>query len=244
TLAALVDNHNSGEHAHLRLWDTTTRKELARFRCRSASGANSVGFTPDGKALLCFCTRGVAVPRASAAVSEGGDFKRPGPLQALELPPRRGRRGALCPDGKTLVVGGFGLALYDLQTGNELAPLDGRQVYDLAVSRDGRWLASSHPGGKVTAWDLKGRNHLWTASAHEGKSGSVVAFSPDGAEVASAGGDARLVILSRDKGAVRSTFDFSSHRLTHNPYGVSFTPDGKTLVVAGLGVGVGIYLWE
>jgi WD40 repeat protein len=95
------------------------------------------------------------------------------------------------PDGKTLAVSGINAALYDLTTGKEVARLKGKHgALYLAVSGDGRWLATADDrAGQVSLWDVRRRKRLWTITpwtAPAVPGWLALAFSPDGEALAAA----------------------------------------------------------
>ena len=106
-------------------------------------------------------------------------------------------------------------------------PLEhGVRLQAVAVSPDGRLLATGTDDGKVWLWDTRDRRRLGPPLA--GHAGAVldVAFSPDGTLVASAGED-RMVRLW-DVGARRAAGrPLAGHGAAVTS--VEFSPDGRTL---------------
>jgi WD40 repeat protein len=114
----------------------------------------------------------------------------------------------------------------------------------LAVSPDGKRLATGAADGTVKMWDAEKLRQLASlAGAHLGGAKSVQ-FSPDGNWLASGGADktAKLWDVSKDKPELQHKFE--SHEGSVNA--VAFSPDGKQL---GAGTGVPkksgtIHVWD
>ena len=116
-------------------------------------------------------------------------------------------------------------------------------VYCVAVSPDGKALASGARDGSVICWDAAAARPKWTAEAHRDNGNgytqvSSVAFSPDGKTLASGGWDKAVRFWDAATGELRLT-------LPHVGlvYSVAFSPDGKTLASGEHGTGI-IRLWD
>ena len=84
----------------------------------------------------------------------------------------------------------FSIKVWDVETGNVLQTLPGHRadVYTVAFSPDGRWIASGSEDSTVKIWDGRSGELVHTFRGHTGIVTSV-AFSPD---------DRRLISGSRD----------------------------------------------
>lgn len=96
----------------------------------------------------------------------------------------------------------------------------------LAVSADGRLLATSHRE-QIRLWDGSGK--LLRTFGHEFGGVSSLAFSPDGSMLASAGLDANVLFWDVSTGQQKS----SLRDQLVSTFAVSFTADGRNLVIGG-----------
>ncbi|MGH9752663.1 MAG: WD40 repeat domain-containing protein [Blastocatellia bacterium] len=80
--------------------------------------------------------------------------------------------------------------LWDAQTGQELATLEGHDfdVYSVAFSPNGKTLASGSGDNTIKLWDPQTGQELATLKGH-GRRVRSVAFSPDGKTLASGSED-------------------------------------------------------
>ena len=114
-----------------------------------------------------------------------------------------------------------------------------RTVLGIAFSPDGKLLASGgfdNDQGNYFArlWDVQTGREL-RRFVHGKRSYGIpcLAFSPDGQTLATVPHDGRLRLFDVDTGKERKAFAADGSRRDH---GVAFTPDGKTVAVAGVAV--------
>ncbi len=101
-------------------------------------------------------------------------------------------------------------------------------IHSVAVSPDGKTLASGSKDREVKLWDLAGGREIVAFQGHSHWVISV-AFSPDGGQLATASND-RTVRLW-DAGSGKEIYSMSAHRPWASA--VAFSADGKTLASAG-----------
>ncbi|HKI35563.1 MAG TPA: serine/threonine-protein kinase [Gemmataceae bacterium] len=170
------------------LWDLEGRRLRSTLAGHGGS-IMAIAFAPDGQTLATGDTSGLVRLWDPAGVSERASF-RGDPLAVRAL--------AFTPDGRTLVSAGNGdkdVKLWKVATQEQVGTLTGHEnvVLTLAVSSDGRLLATGSRDGIVKIWDLSSENLLATLHAHQG-SVLTAAFSPDGSTLVT-GGEDRLVKL-------------------------------------------------
>lgn len=142
-------------------------------------------------------------------------------------------------NGSVLVTGGgdgSGIKLTDVASGSVLAEFAGFQAFipqePLAVSPDGRRVATGNPDGRVLIRDVASRRILASSPKRVGFA-SDLAFSPDG----------NVLAIAESRGAI-SLWNLSGRRSWRRLTGlagntgpairVAFSPDGRTLASGGM----------
>ncbi len=138
-------------------------------------------------------------------------------------------KAALSADGTRLAVTSqYGLWLRDGHTGEEIARLGGAADgirRSLAFSPDGSILAGGGSDGRVRLWDVASGSYKDTPERHRGKV-LAMAFSADGATLATTGGEDKRIRLW-DVATARHEATLAGHRW--DVVSVAFSPDGRTL---------------
>jgi WD40 repeat protein len=171
----------------MKLWDTMTGKLVQTINLQ-ANFANSVAFSPDGK-WLAAGTATVQGQRGEIVLWELATGKE---LRTLKAQAKGAPRIVFSPDGKRLAAAYGGdegaLKLWDPASGKELLALGGKESTTcLAISPNGKWIASGGFDETVKVWDAAtGREILSVKAVGEANDRFVysVAFSPDGKRLA------------------------------------------------------------
>ncbi len=213
----------------VKLWDLETRETTARLG--PVPPVRAVAISPDGTTLASEHNGTVELWEVATGTNTATLEGRPGDLRyrAVAFSP---------PDGATLaVVSGYStVKLWDWATGANYADLDhDSHVTSFAFSSDGTRLASTS-GEVVTLWDPATGEPTGVLEGHTHWVGAV-AFSPDGATLASQAGWDGLVKL----------WDVETQRTVatiENVKGgsaMAFSSDGATLACAS---GYLVKLWD
>lgn len=147
----LAASNEQGVH----VWEIATGQKGLYQRTREPQ---SVVFAPDGRTFAV-----VRVEEGSVEVCEAATGH---PLQLFPGAVRVFGRAAFSPDGKHVVttcnLSGGRLRLWNLESGTEVQRLPGHEVaiQALALSADGKTLASSEGDGRLLLWDLSARRLL------------------------------------------------------------------------------------
>jgi WD40 repeat protein/serine/threonine protein kinase len=229
----------SGDGKEFKVWNAETFEELFTVQ----RPAEQLAFAPDGGTLVAAAT---TMGPSRVHTFTRWDVATHQPLSALSaevsVEPVRAFH-CLGRDGKTLFVvqqhGATFIPAIDTGTGKERFPHQGHAapLNAVAVSPDGRRLASAGEDYAVKVWDLAGGRLLHSLTAHKDDVCGLV-FSPDGKLLASASQDGSIGLWDLDRGSEMRALHWHSR----SPSRLRFSPDGRHLVV-GSDRGV-VQTWE
>ncbi|MFE1028338.1 trypsin-like peptidase domain-containing protein [Streptomyces sp. NPDC058818] len=219
---------SGGDDSTARLWDVAGRRQSASLDGHSGQVHNAV-FSPDGNTL---------VTSPEVRLWDAHTRKQIGALSGAGSP------AVFSPDGGTIATSGRRgtVLLWDARTHQRVAAL---QVVDsddtavpsrLALSPDGRTLAvtlsnflsSDTEKAAVQLWDVREKRRIAMLQGHAGQVTSL-AFSPDGATLATGASDATTRLW--DVRGHRSLTTLTGHSTT--VFALAFSPDGQTLASGG-----------
>lgn len=135
------------------------------------------------------------------------------------------------PDGKTIASNNQNtIKLWSLLTGQEVATFEGhsKQVNAIALSGDGRILASGGEDNVVKLWTMANGQEIATLGGYS-QPIRTLAISPDSKIVAGGSDDGTIKLW--DLGSRQEIFTLAGH--TSSVHAIAFSPDGKILVTAG-----------
>jgi WD40 repeat protein len=210
----------AAEGGSMLLWDTASRTVLRRLKLLPSEGdVTDAAFSPDGRLLAAATHRGYLIFWNPASGARLGRALHP------HHPPED-------PAGTWLAFDRRGMTLYTSSLDHKTIVWEvaGRRPIrtlpfggPLALSPDGERLALAQLDGSVIlAAATTGRHRV--LAGHTGPAVQV-AFSPDGATLASVGDDRTAIVWDVATGRVRETLRGHAGEVVS----VAFSPDGRTL---------------
>lgn len=212
-----------GEDRTVRMWDVSSRRELATFDGHTAE-VLTVAISPDGGTIASG-----SVDRTlrlwDVATSRG--------VGVLEGHHDMVRSVAFSPDGRRLASGSWDktVKLWDVESRSEITTLetDRSEVKCVAFSPNGRNLASGGVNPTVEVWDLATREVILPTQRQIRHNQVLsIAYSPDGKWLATASENKKVRLWDV------STYKHPVELLGHSEkvWSVAFGPDSRTLASA------------
>jgi eukaryotic-like serine/threonine-protein kinase len=213
------------DRRHMCCWDAMNGRQLWQTE---AAGAVSVAWSP-------------VAPLLAAGGGSDHDVRLYDAATGSETGVLKGHTGEITtvrffPDGKRAASAGFDRAvrIWDLAARKEaLSPLmHDVPVLSLAIANDGRELAAGLTIGKLILWTLNGadrerREIPWLAKYEPWVAGqaSTICFSPDGAQLGTAGPGG----IFRAEQRARRKFLYAVNGSSDNPDSAAYSADGSIL---------------
>ncbi len=217
-----------GADGHVTSWDVKTKTAQPEFANHTASVLALAELGDHRPALID--GEGAVVTGAAAPAQGSGD--RPG-LVAAPLAAAWSKQGRLLAAADAA----GNLTTWQSKQGpaseagarNSTFAASGAQANAVAVSPDGKQIASGL-GADILLWDAASGSLLRTLAGHRRNIGAL-AYSPDGATLASGGWDGDVILWNAKSGDKLRTLQ--GHK--RDVAGLAWSPDGKRLASTGSG---------
>ena len=223
---------SGGNDERVRFWDPAT-----------GAGSHAVHGHPATVAALAWHPRGRSVASAALEATDNltlWDPRTKLPIATLVGHTAQVRALAYSPDGAVLASTGTDgtIRLWDGATGVPLGQLAGHDdtARGLAFARDGRHLASVGNDRTLRLWDWAGGRTVAVLPGRHQM--SAVAYSPDGATLATADEGGAVQIRDAASGEARRVLQADDREVR----ALAYSPDGATLAAAGMSRA--IRLWD
>lgn len=208
-----------GGDGQVKIWDANTGEERLAF-APSSGRVTDLAFSPDNQKLLSGSLDG------NVSLWDARSGQR---LLTLHSPPGAIYSVGYSPDGRLLAAGMLDtLLVWDASSGDErfsFADITCGAVTDIAFTRDSARLGVTFKNGCNVVWKIQTGEKLLLDLGNAGITGSGVAFSPSGSQLALpiAHGGAIVRYLPTTSGAIY----FHGH--TGDITDLAFSPDGSLL---------------
>jgi WD40 repeat protein len=239
------------------IFEAATLKEKAaqpvranvKFACFTS--VSLAGFSPDGRLLVgCCLTDGIPQQEHGFVIWDLSGSKEPRWLSTSSFI----TASALAPDGKTLACftniqyhGSQAIDLWDVASGRRLHQLPGHDtpVDKLAVSLDGKILASSDYKSTLRLWDTATGKPLRSLAGWDAFASACLRFSADGRRLISISRKGKLQIWEVSTGKELYRFAIDSPAEGAYPgYTVALFGGGKRLAAVAMMLSVHLSIWD
>jgi WD40 repeat protein len=221
---------SAGWDTTARVWDRNTCQPIILLNDH-ADQVTALAFNRDGSLLACADSANkIHLWDALAGQARGVLQEHEGEIRCL----------AFSPDGRCLASGDDRVIhLWDPAQRRLISGRGNPQLTrsSVAVSPDGRRLASSCGGASVQVWDTATGQVVLQPDAAEPP--PFVAYSPDGTRLAGGGNDNRIFLWDAQTGALEAALQGQAGRVA----ALAFAPDGQTLASASASDGT-VWLWD
>jgi WD40 repeat protein/serine/threonine protein kinase len=237
-----------GEDSMVRLWSTTTGKEVHVLKGHK-SAVHGVVFSPDGKLLVSAGSNGT-LKIWELDTAAGVDRVTAKVIQSVT-----GRTGAILsvafgPDGRYLAYAGTDktVRVWDVESGMGLITFRGHTavVESVQFSPDGQRLVSCSPArAEVRVWDLT-RHPEYATLASTGTDVESVAFQDDGQYLVSVTRAGKLQVWDAASGMLSAEHELAISTEFVEPAGVlsAFAPGGRRLAARCREDGSLVRIWD
>jgi WD40 repeat protein len=221
---------SGGEDRTVKLWDLSSGSVREIFTLECPTKVKSVTFSPDGKLLA---TGGWELEsQATGGWGARGFVKLWDTATGAEVRSLEGGSEAVVffPAGMILAWNkGSAVMMWDLTSEEEpfIFCEQESSITAMALSPDGRLLATAGHGPTVRVWDTASGKEVYTLEAHDNDV-NAVAFSSDGSLLASGGRDRTVRLWETATGRLIRTLKKEKDGPVLS---VAFSPDGEILAV-------------
>lgn len=225
---------SGGAKDPLRIWETSSGKQLAALQVPSGLGIDSIAIDRQGRHAVVGTRKGLK--RWDLAAGRMLDAPRGNLFNASSL--------ALSPDGNLAMVGGHAAEIFDLTAGRSVRGMKGGSlgVTSVAFSPDGRLAATgsrremmrasragdASDGPKpIQLWDAATATLVRAFGSGEDETIDALVFTPDGRRILTGAGrtmlQSTLSLWDVDTGKLVRTFEAHSHDIKS----LAISPDGQ-----------------